>query len=306
MDVLARAVLTAAADQLEEAKLAPLRAAFFCLDGWLHDGLISARKLRKRLPSLGCQDVPTDLERLLLEVDCDGVGVLDYTTFLAVCLDPKEVASTKLGHDAFLSVDRDEDGKLSLADIRSLLQKAVTEEEAARLFEEANSGSALDFGSFARLLLKSCADVEELPVPHALSDLALQRSLLATSTMRGEVFPDRSWAIEAKTAAMVAKGRKQEKKKRTKKDKKHKSKVNGLPESFRKPARAPTMCATVADDDVANMDDFLGFSVIMSSGSDSDSELSDNQAEFSDNQDGESDLESLEPVATGVSVIVSL
>jgi len=94
MDVLARAVLTAAADQLEEAKLAPLRAAFFCLDGWLHDGLISARKLRKRLPSLGCQDVPTDLERLLLEVDCDGVGVLDYTTFLAVCLDPKEVAST--------------------------------------------------------------------------------------------------------------------------------------------------------------------------------------------------------------------
>ncbi|CAE7565615.1 CPK3 [Symbiodinium microadriaticum] len=181
---VSRAILLVAADCLEEEALAPLRAAFQRLDGWCPDGLLTVRK-----------DAPKDLDRLLLEADVDGVGLLDYTTFLAIAMGAQELLSSELGQRVFNVLDRDQDGIISVADLAAFLGRDET---------QLSSGLApLTFEGFQTLLTDLAKRQETFGEPlsevqHVLSSAAVERLQLAMETVSGLAFGERSETIKAK------------------------------------------------------------------------------------------------------------
>ncbi|CAE7424613.1 CPK15 [Symbiodinium natans] len=200
-DSVSRAILLVGADLLGEEALAPLRAAFQRLDGWSPDGLLTEEDLRHRLPKMGCKEVPRDLDLLLLEADGDGVGLLDYTTFLAVAMGPQELLSSPLGRTVFAQMDRDEDGVLSVADLAAFLGRVDKDMES---LSKAGIEQPLTFEGFEMLLKNVAKHQEDLQQPgagaarHVLSESALKQLELAVETVAGEAFPERAEAIKAK------------------------------------------------------------------------------------------------------------
>eukprot|EP00930_Biecheleria_cincta_P069032 TRINITY_DN56825_c0_g1_i1.p1 TRINITY_DN56825_c0_g1~~TRINITY_DN56825_c0_g1_i1.p1 ORF type:complete len:711 (+),score=94.19 TRINITY_DN56825_c0_g1_i1:196-2328(+) len=263
LNILAKAALLVAADLLEEKELIPLRAAFLRMDGWCPDGLITSRKLRKHLPRMGCTEIPPDLEILMIEADVDGVGALDYTTFVAVCLDPDYVLSTKLGHDVFALLDRDQDGLLSAADVFPLLRAAKT----LGFHSEHHPKGALDFHGFSDLLLRGmCEDEGHESLPsrvsrtiacHRLSDLARERQRFAVEAMQDGAYPERLRTIKAKTFAAAKQTVERtkdvsSKKSNKKNDTKRAKQIKGA-----QTCQTPTLIGCLDSDDVANLDDLM-------------------------------------------------
>jgi Ca2+-binding EF-hand superfamily protein len=266
LNVLAKAALLVAADLLEERELIPLRAAFVRLDGWCPDGLITSRKLRKHLPRMGYAEIPPDLEMLLIEADVDGVGVLDYTTFVAVCLDPDYVLSTKLGHDAFVLMDRDQDGLLSAADVFPLLRAAKVLGFSAELHPK----GALDFHGFADLLLTgTCVGENNAVLPslssgttpfHTLSDLARERQRRVLEATQERAHPERLRAIKAKTLAATKQTLEGTQDVFIKKEKTKRDTKRAKPIEDRQISRTPTLVGCLDSNDVANLEDLMGCS----------------------------------------------
>lgn len=73
------------------------------------DGFVTPYKLKKALQKAKVY-VPSDLTKLLKEADVDGVGVLDYSTFLAIMLDSETYKQKVACRLAFSIFDYDGDG----------------------------------------------------------------------------------------------------------------------------------------------------------------------------------------------------
>lgn len=249
-----RAILLVAADCLEEEALAPLRAAFQRLDGWCPDGLLTEEDLRHRLPKLGCKDAPKDLDRLLLEADVDGVGLLDYTTFLAIAMGAQELLSSQLGQRVFNVLDRDQDGIISVADLAAFLGPGDKDIET-----QLSAGLApLTFEGFQALLTDVAKRQENFLQPlsevrHVLSSAAVERLQLAMETVSGLAFGERSEVIKAKRRLADAAAKKRlatEERRRKEKSRSRRRKVlplEGQPQDVRAEADPVAMSLLVED-----------------------------------------------------------
>lgn len=229
---LLRMILLVAADTVDEEVLAPLRAAFQRMDGWCPDGLLTVEDLEHRLPKLGCKDVPTDLYRLLIEADVDGVGALDFTTFIAITIGSQEVLSTDLGAKTFKILDRDQDGTISANDLSEFLKKVLKAEAIRELLQDAMGKKPLNFQGFLGLLTKASkmeSDfTEQTATFHCLSPDAVSRMELAIATCEGSAHPLRSEAIKAKRRIVdseAQKRRKEEEQKRRRKKREEEKKA---------------------------------------------------------------------------------
>ena len=240
---LLRAMLIVAADALDEDVLGPLRAAFQSLDGWCPDGILTVEDLKKRLPKLGCKEVPSDIDRLLLEADLDGVGVLDFTTFLAIAMGSQELSSRGLGSKVFNILDRDQDGTISASDLDVFMNKVASEEEVAAMLKRDLGKRDLNLSGFFAMAAK--ATKMELDFAskqcesHKLSRAAADRISLALTTSEGMTFPLRSDVIKAKRRILdleaekrrkelVRQQRKEKERQRCKKKKKMKERLKHI------------------------------------------------------------------------------
>jgi len=88
---LKKAALQVIASQLNEIQIKALRDIFMALDD-NSDGLLTAAEMREGLAKAKLQDIPDDLKEILMDVDSDGSGVIDYTEFLAATLDKRVYA----------------------------------------------------------------------------------------------------------------------------------------------------------------------------------------------------------------------
>ena len=226
---LLRMILLLAADTADEEVLAPLRAAFQRMDGWCPDGLLTDEDLRHRLPKLGCKNVPNDLDRLLIEADLDGVGALDFTTFIAIAIGSEELLATDLGTKTFKVLDRDQDGTISAGDLSEFLGKLATMKDIEAMLRTVGK-KPLNFSGFRGLLMQASKMESELMehdgTLHCLSDEAMQRMDLSMQTCEGSAHPQRSEAIKAKRRIIdmeASKRRKAEEEKRRKQKKEEKS-----------------------------------------------------------------------------------
>lgn len=182
MPRLRRLVLHIAVDQLgDDRRLRSAREIWRVLDA-NHDGLVTPNEVRECLAKCG-HPVPKDLAHLMLELDADGVGVLDHTVLLAAVADEKVLDSQTL-RAAFEVFDRDHTGGISSADISRVLDGPGAECAA-----EASAEGAMTFEQFSALVgcsrVLSVQDQRSTPTTAAMA-FWMERTTLRDIKLRAK------------------------------------------------------------------------------------------------------------------------
>merc|ERR1719359_1680803 len=109
----------------------------------------------------GLQEIPPDLQQIMEQVDSDGSGVIDYTEFLAATLDKKQYIQEDVCWSAFRVFDRNGDGKISMAELETVLASGNVEEAMGanavkELMKEVdtNGDGEIDFNEFMQMMRK--------------------------------------------------------------------------------------------------------------------------------------------------------
>eukprot|EP00929_Paragymnodinium_shiwhaense_P046443 TRINITY_DN23648_c0_g1_i1.p1 TRINITY_DN23648_c0_g1~~TRINITY_DN23648_c0_g1_i1.p1 ORF type:complete len:448 (-),score=118.40 TRINITY_DN23648_c0_g1_i1:168-1511(-) len=116
---LKKVALAAVAQQLRDEDIDTLQKTFQALDKD-GDGMLSPEEIKQGLHSQGMQ-VPAKLEEILKKVDCNGSGSLDYTEFVAACIDQKLYMQRDTCWAAFRTFDLDGDGKITRDELSKVL-----------------------------------------------------------------------------------------------------------------------------------------------------------------------------------------
>lgn len=117
-----RAVLMIAAHNALETEVKQLRKVFTKLDKSC-TGTLSKAEIAEGLRSIG---VSAD-DALFEALDADGTGQVSYTEFLAACIEPSTVASSRAAAAAFKFFDLDGDGKISLDELSQVIGAEAAE-----------------------------------------------------------------------------------------------------------------------------------------------------------------------------------
>jgi calcium-dependent protein kinase len=157
---LKKAALQIIAGQLSEGQIKNLRETFQALDN-NGDGLLTSVEMRDGLAKCGLKEVPTDLQAILQDVDADGSGVIDYTEFLAATLDKKLYLQEQQCWSAFRVFDRNGDGRISLEELKHVLNSgdvsdAFAGQDMEALMKEVDTSGdgEIDFDEFMSMMRK--------------------------------------------------------------------------------------------------------------------------------------------------------
>merc|ERR1711862_589242 len=71
-----------------------------------------------------CQELGPDCDEIFRSLDMDGNGRLDYTEFIAACIDHRIESRESVCWAAFQVFDKDCNGKVSFEDLRDVLNNA--------------------------------------------------------------------------------------------------------------------------------------------------------------------------------------
>jgi len=154
----AKAVLHIIAGQLSEGQIRGLRETFLKLDG-NGDGLLTLKELREGLQLGGVKELPSDLQEIMDSVDSDGSGVIDYTEFLAATLERRLYLQEDVCWCAFKVFDLNSDGKISLDELRLVLdsnsvESAMGAQAVQEMLKEVdrNGDGSIDFDEFMAMM----------------------------------------------------------------------------------------------------------------------------------------------------------
>ncbi|PAA63324.1 hypothetical protein BOX15_Mlig014364g1 [Macrostomum lignano] len=138
------------AEQLSEEELALYKAAFGIFDRD-SDGSITAAELGSVMRSLGRHPSDAEIKEMINEVDEDGNGSVDLSEFLTLMLRKTSDADAEEEiRETFRVFDRDEDGYLSVKELRhvmSCLGEEVSEVEAVEMLLTAKIKNGGESGS---------------------------------------------------------------------------------------------------------------------------------------------------------------
>merc|ERR1712032_253656 len=146
------------AGQLGEGQIKALRETFVALDG-NGDGMLTWAEMKEGLAKAGLKEIPPDLQQIMMDVDSDGSGVIDYTEFLAATLDRKAYVQEDVCWSAFRVFDKNNDGKISKDEIDAVLNSGDVEEAmgaqaVAQLLKDVdkNGDGEIDFEEFMAMM----------------------------------------------------------------------------------------------------------------------------------------------------------
>mmetsp|Transcript_168031 Transcript_168031/g.297702 ORF Transcript_168031/g.297702 Transcript_168031/m.297702 type:complete len:499 (+) Transcript_168031:99-1595(+) len=125
---LKKVALTLIAQQLNEKDIEELKQTFQILDK-NRDGTLTAQEIKEGMRQHKVS-LPEDLEESLRLIDTDGSGVIDYTEFIAATMSTKQYLKEEVVWSAFRTFDKDGDGKITRAELMSILKDdALTQEQ---------------------------------------------------------------------------------------------------------------------------------------------------------------------------------
>jgi len=157
MNKMQKTALHIIARKLTDDRIKVLRDTFMAFDT-NQDGMLTISEIKDGLADNGIIDIPQDLQQLLMDMDSDGSGVIDYTEFLAATM-KKEHMTQETYWQAFATFDRDCDGVISNTEVKEVLNSGslagvATESGIERILLEADSNGdgAIDFEEFRKMM----------------------------------------------------------------------------------------------------------------------------------------------------------
>merc|ERR1711997_1046624 len=123
-------------------------------------GTISPEELLGVLRAMGQNPTEDELLNLVLEVDIDGNGTIEFEEFLSMMKQKaNEVDEEADLREAFKIFDRDKDGYISMKELKkvaNMLGTMLTKEEVEEFMAEADSdgNGKLDYDEFVKMLLQ--------------------------------------------------------------------------------------------------------------------------------------------------------
>merc|ERR1711936_419746 len=123
-------------------------------------GTISPEELLGVLRAMGQNPTGDELLNLVLEVDIDGNGTIEFDEFLSMMKKKaSEVDEEADLREAFKIFDRDKDGYISMKELKkvaSMLGTMLTKDELDEFMAEADKdgNGKLDYDEFAKMLLE--------------------------------------------------------------------------------------------------------------------------------------------------------
>merc|ERR1711910_137111 len=124
-----------------------------------HSGTISPEELLGVLRAMGQNPTEDELLNLVLEVDIDGNGTIEFEEFLSMMKKKaSEVDEEAELREAFKIFDRDKDGYISMTELKkvaSMLGTMLTKDELDEFMAEADKdgNGKLDYDEFVKMLL---------------------------------------------------------------------------------------------------------------------------------------------------------
>lgn len=134
-----RTTLTLIASRIPEDQIKALRDAFskFDTDG---DGKLTLEELKAGVHQIkGCQLTEDDVEQAMNVLDSNKNGYIDYTEFIAACLQSYNYLKENHLKTAFTYFDKDGSGSISLDELKQCLQNedfTLPEETISKLLQE--------------------------------------------------------------------------------------------------------------------------------------------------------------------------
>ncbi|CAK0813194.1 unnamed protein product [Prorocentrum cordatum] len=163
---LKKAALQIIAGQLNESQIKSLRETFQALDN-NGDGFLTAVEMKEGMAKAGLKEMPPDLQAILDGIDADGSGKIDYTEFLAATLDKKLYLQEQQCWSAFRVFDRNGDGRISLQELKDVLQNgevtnAFGGQDMESLLQEVDTSGdgEIDFDEFMAMMRKGTGAID--------------------------------------------------------------------------------------------------------------------------------------------------
>merc|ERR1712048_363000 len=124
--------------------------------------MLSTQELQEGIEKAGVQGLQGgELKALIAEMDADGSGAIDYTEFIAVAIDRKVACKDDNCRRAFCTFDKNNDGSISMAELRDLLKlegvsDALGQQTAESVMREVdkNGDGQIDFEEFKAMVNK--------------------------------------------------------------------------------------------------------------------------------------------------------
>ena len=122
------------------------------------DGTITLNELRTVMQSLGQNPTDQELEDMINEVDNDGNNEIDFEEFLTLMArNMQDLDEEKVIKQGFSVFDADEDGKITLDDLRRVMEslgEQLNENQLIEIIKEldSNSDEAIDFEEFQEIV----------------------------------------------------------------------------------------------------------------------------------------------------------
>jgi len=151
---LKKAVLTFIASRLGENDVKILKDIFQNLDS-NKDGTLALDEVKKGIEQLKNPDFKVDIDTLFKSMDTDHSGRIDYTEFLAACMDKSIYLREERLLEAFKMLDIDSSGKISKEEIKKSLKLDNIDESTLDKYikqYDLNGDGEIDYNEFLNMM----------------------------------------------------------------------------------------------------------------------------------------------------------
>ncbi|KAJ3301716.1 hypothetical protein HDV03_000482 [Kappamyces sp. JEL0829] len=175
-------------DTLSEQELADFKRAFACFDRD-KDGTITTTELGTVLRSLGQNPTEAELQELIIQLDQDKNGTVEFEELLAVITNNLvEVDEMQELKEIFAIMDKDKNGLIGYADLKAVVLNSgleIPEAEVEKMIDEADrdGDKQLAFEDFCEIIV-SHGQLTQKPgslQSSNLDDIVKQAALLPES-----------------------------------------------------------------------------------------------------------------------------